>query len=825
MDDVRSGRPNPRFIRSSVIIRLRSHIRFGISLVAGMAGTLCAYSAQAAPPEREWSNIYPDYDAMAPVRPEVSPIPSIPSPEIFTPQIAPLGMTPGTIETTENVAAPGEPPVDLVADKLQHDEATQTVTASGHVELIQAGKTLTADSVSYNLSNDTVRATGNVVLKDTDGTTYYADDVELTQDMKDGFVRGLQILLADGSRFAAEEGTRTGGTVIDLKQASYTPCEPCKEDPTRPPLWQLRAAEVRHDETEKTITYRDAWFEFAGVPLAYTPYFSHPDGTEKQKSGFLSPRAGYDSDLGASYSQQYYWAMAPDKDMTIGTEVFTGVAPVLMAEYRQRFENARMEMSGSTTYSSRDDESNGVTRETNEEMRGHLFGSGLWDMNDKWRSGYEIAVASDDQYMRQYDIDADDVLENELYTERLSGRNYAVGRVMAFQDLRVSDRQVEQPSVLPEVYASFYGAPNETFGGRWNANISALGLYRDGNGQDVGRGTVELGWQKRYVTGFGLVNTFDALMRGDIYNVQDRNALTVAGANEASTHSRGFAQANWNISYPFVNRFDNAQWVVEPIVSFTAGTNVDFDQSIPNEDSQDFTLDPTNLFEPNRSSGYDLIEDRTHMTYGLRTGMYWDDGYRGEVFFGQSRRFQDDDNPFAVGSGLSDQNSDYVGQISAALGEYVDLDYRFQLENDNMTSQRHELDGTFSFDALSLNTRYFYANGLSASDLSESREQIRQSARLRIYDDWYLGTALWYDFGEDEGLRQLAYGVDYIGQCLTFSVTAERKFTNDSSGDSGSEIMLRLGLKNLGEFQSSGINIGGGSDSSDDEEDENDFDK
>src|SRR5690606_24868336 len=148
------------------------------------------------------------------------------------------------------------------------------------------------------------------------------------------------ILLTDGSRFTAEEGTRTGGTVVELRQASYTPCEPCKEDPSRPPAWQLRAAEVTHDEQAKTITYRDAWFEFAGVPVAYTPYFSHPDGTEDQKSGFLTPRAGYDSELGASYQQEYYWAVAPDKDITVGSIVSTNVNPVGLLEYRQRFDNA-----------------------------------------------------------------------------------------------------------------------------------------------------------------------------------------------------------------------------------------------------------------------------------------------------------------------------------------------------------------------------------------------------------------------------------------------------------------------------------------------------
>jgi LPS-assembly protein len=711
---------------------------------------------------------------------------------------------------------PDDQPVDLEADNLTHDEATQTVIAAGNVELVQSGRILKADRVSYNLATDRVRATGNVVLSERDGTTYFADDVELTQDMKDGFVEGLQILLADGSRFTASQGSRTSGTVLEMKQASYTPCEPCKENPERPPLWQLRAGEVLHDKSEKRITYRDAWFEFAGVPLAYTPYFSHPDGSEKQKSGFLLPSVGYDSELGASYGQEYYWAIAPDKDATIGTTVYTGESPVLSGEYRQRFDNAALELRGSTTYSDRTDSVAGVDQDVGNEMRGYMSGDVVWDMNEKWRSGARLNVTTDEQYLRQYDIDTDDVLENEIYAERFSGRDYMVGRAMAFQDVRISDRQADQPAVLPEVIARFYGAPNAVLGGRWSLGLSALGLYRDGSGQDVGRATVEAGWQRRYVTGFGLVNKFDALLRGDVYNVTDRETgLSVS--DKDGMHSRGFAQANWEVSYPFVKRLEESQFVVAPVASVTAGTNVDFDDDIPNEDSQDFTLDPTNLFEPNRFSGYDLIEDRSHATYGLRTGWYSDNGYKGEVFFGQSHRFDNDDNPFSAGSGLSGQQSDYVGLINIGAGEYFNLDYRFQLSDIDFSSRRHELDAYTKLGRLQLGTQYFYSDSLQENGLDESREQIRPSARLRVYDNWYASGSAWYDLGNDPGLRKAAYGLDYQGQCMTFAVTAERTLTRDSSGDSGTEVMMRLGLKNLGEFQTSGINLGS-SGSGDDEE-------
>ena len=99
-------------------------------------------------------------------------------------------------------------PVDFEADSLTHDEESQTITASGNVELVQAGRILQADQVTYNLTSDTVRAKGNVVLTDSNGDVYFAEDVELRDSMREGFVAGLRGLLQDGSRFEASEGRR-----------------------------------------------------------------------------------------------------------------------------------------------------------------------------------------------------------------------------------------------------------------------------------------------------------------------------------------------------------------------------------------------------------------------------------------------------------------------------------------------------------------------------------------------------------------------------------------------------------------------------------------
>ncbi len=700
-----------------------------------------------------------------------------------------------------------EKPVDLQADKLVHDNKTQIVTASGNVVLRQEGRVIKADKISYDLRNDEVSASGNVEFIDINGDKHYADSAKFNNELKNGFVEGLQAFLLDGSRFTASKGEYIDGNKTTMKNASYTPCETCKDNPGKPPLWRIRASEVEHDKKNKKVSYKNARFELKGVPVAYVPYFSHPDGSVERKSGFLTPSAGYQSDLGAFVQSDYYWSISEHKDLTLGVMAMTGEAPLAKAQWRQRWSDASLTANGSFTYSSRND-NNGIVRD--EKLRGNLSMDGLWDINEKWRSGLLLDVVSDDQYLRQYNFSNEYVLKNELYIERFSGRNYGSGRILAFQDLRTDENRQDQPHVLPEIQASFIGEPGSMplTGGRWDAQISLLGLVRDNGEQDMNRAHSSIGWQKRIISDYGLVSVLDAKLQGTLYSVNDRDgSKDNTSINGNSIETRGFGYINVNTSYPLLKEFENSQMLLEPVASVTIAPNLGANSEIPNEDSQDVQIDSLNLFEANRFPGIDGVEDRTHITYGIRSGLYGHDGSYGKIFVGQSYRV-DDDSPFLKGSGLETRSSDIVGQISAGYKENYKLDYSFQLDNDNLASQRHELDASANINGLDLSMRYLFAKALDGTDIDETREQIRNSASYYINDNWRIFGSTQHDLGRDSGLRKANFGIDYIGQCISLSMIGQRNLTDKSSGYSGTEIMFRIGLKNLGEFETSKVKIG-----------------
>ena len=92
----------------------------------------------------------------------------------------------------------------------------------------------------------------------------------------------------------------------------------------------------------------------------------------------------------------------------------------------------------------------------------------------------------------------------------------------------------------------------------------------------------------------------------------------------------------------------------------------------------------------------------------------------------------------------------------------------------------------------------FIATG---EDIDDSREQIENNIAYSFSDQWRVRVGAINDLGPASGLRRAVAGLDYFGCCVSMTLTVERNVTTVASGDNGTDVMLRLGLKGLGGFQ------------------------
>ena len=674
-------------------------------------------------------------------------------------------------------------PILMTADELQFDDELGIVTAKGNVEISQNERVLLADTVSYNQRDDVVTASGNVILLEPTGEVLFAEFAELTGDIREGFLRGFRMLLSDNSRLAAVSAQRRGGVETQLNRAIYSACRDCLGFDGEP-LWNIKAASVTHDQVRREVVYRDATLELLGVPIAYTPFLSHPDPTVKRKTGLLTPSFAVSSDLGPSIRTPYFWAISRDKDLTIDPVIYAENLPLISAEYRQAFSDGEVRALVSGVYDTTDGD--------RERGRGHIDADANFHINEHWRWGADIKLASDDTYLDRFGFDDRDTLTNRVFLERFDAREYAVAEAFYFQGLRDQDDQDEIPVVLPKVDYNFVSEPGE-YGLYSSIDANFQSLSRE-VGTSSQRFSLTSGLHLPHTSRIGTVTTLSALLQTDLYNVAD--VEVPSGDRETGVTGRVFPQliASWR--YPWIRRTETSGALIEPIASLVLAPNGGNPNRIPNEDSLAFEFDETNLFSANRFPGKDRVEGGSRIVYGLRGGLYGDGGGSSTFFVGQSYQFSENTD-FPAGSGLEDRRSDIVGRLTISPNRFLDLVYKTRLDTDNLNAKRTEIAASGGVRALRGSVNYIFFD--ATNDFPE-REEIFASLASDLTDQWTVRVNTRRDLTGGGNTLSWGASLEYHCDCLDFTISYRREFTEDRDVPEQDIVFVQVVFKSLGEI-------------------------
>lgn len=696
----------------------------------------------------------------------------------------------------------GENEADKVrfsADELQHDRELDIVTARGNVQIQNLDRILKADVIVYNRKEDFVTASGNVTLLEPSGDVLFAEFMELSGDLREGIIADLRAILKDGSLMAASGGKRTNANRLDLRNAVYSPCRLCDDDPSRPPLWQVKSVKVVHDKQRQTIEYSDAWLEVAGVPVFYTPYLSHPDPTVKRKSGFLAPSFGSSSVTGTFITTPYYFNIAPNADATLTPTITTDESVIMAGEYRHKFEEGDFKVRGSLKQSTPDSKLTYTTEDGISGIRGHIAAKGRFDQDETWRWGFDVNRQSDDAYMSRFGYTNDNTLPNisnalasQGYAEGFRGRNYIYGGGTVFQTTLTNPDQQQLPLILPLLDFNHVSEPDK-YGSYSTLDANMLALSRS-NGNDTRRLSVRSGWELPYTAPRGDVYTLSAKMMGDFYHT---NGLTVTGQDKTSNFAyRLMPQVALDWRYPFISGKGNVYQMLEPIAAIVVSPYGGNSPDIPNEDSENLEFDDTNLFSHNRFAGLDRVEGGPRINYGIKWGAFGKGGGSTSLLVGQSYRYKTDDT-FTEGSGLEDELSDIVGRVHVSPNSLLNIFYRTRLNKSNFETRRNEVNLSAGTTALRFSTRYAYFDRQNDSEFA-AREEISGSISSQLTETWRTGFNLSRDLIEND-FRSMNLNLTYEDECFLFSSTLRRTFFQNQELHPENSLIFRFLFKTLGE--------------------------
>lgn len=714
---------------------------------------------------------------------------------------------------------------------------------SGNVQLNQGRQLIAADKVVVNLQDGIAAAQGNVMLVDTSQPT--ADNLATDNTPTDNgkakrptsvaskAPKGGLITVADEIAYQSDTSKATAKDVAfasvplqahgyakqlnkvddshyQIDDVMFTTCAP--DNPT----WQINAKNIDlNTDTGRGEAY-NATLKIKNIPVLRLPYFNFPID-DRRTSGFLLPRAGFNSDGGLNVQLPYYFNLAPNYDATLTPRIYTNRNPMLMGEFRYLTENYG---AGdlSAAYLPRD-------KQYFDKDRSRVF------FNHHWQSERYPTLSADAVY--QYlsdgayfnDFDTLGSVTNRLNLPRRLQVNYytdylnALAKVESYQTLDknlTADQQVKDKDKpyyrLPQLSVN-YRIPQEKL--PWQLPITVTGVsdyayfkrpINDGSAPEQSGGRLYNKLTATYplTRPWGYVTPSVSLQH--LYTQFDQKTLDDNGIGKDNKSQSVFVPEisvdsglNFYKTGSPLGKFDQTlggYQLISPRLKYVYAPYRDQSQ-VPNFNTRLASLNFPQLYENSWFLGYDRLPDSHHLTPSLNY-RYIDNQGQTRLDASIAQQFYLDDIRVHLNNTNTPMrlnSSGTVVQVSAQPRQDVGLD----------------LDGAVSDNAeLSyVNTQLRYmptphslynlgyvkrnANPLGQQDLSA----VTASAIFPIKDNWRFLGALQYD-NQQSRFSEILVGFNYESCCYGFSVYGRRYYDElNDTGKANQAIMAELSLSGV----------------------------
>lgn len=718
------------------------------------------------------------------------------------------------------------------ATEINYDYNNSRVSAVGNVQLYYNGSTVEADKVIYDQKTKRLHAEGNVRMTDADGKITYANVLDFSDDYRDGFVDSLRLDAPNQTRMAAARADRSNGDITVFQSGVYTACAACKDNPKKPPLWQVKGARIIHDQTEKMLYFENASIEFFGQPIAYLPYFSTADPSVQRKSGFLIPNLVSNSLTGVGFEIPYYFALAPDYDLTLTPRITTRQGVLMQGEFRQRLINGSYEIRayGISQLDPHAFDLNGNPSAGSHPNRVGIDTHGQFSLNNQWVWGWDSIYANDNTFFRDYGLAAyrnplssflllPDTGVSQLYLTGVGNRSHFDARTMYYQGFSAYDVQAQIPVVAPVI--DYSNVLNQSIlGGEFSYKTNFTSLTRNqaafepitstttlnnlgnpvslcsltsadpkatinrnncllrGVPGDYTRLSGQVDWRRSFTDPMGQIWTPFASLRGDLINADISNQVGVNNFTPPGNTqiARVMPTIGLEYRYPFINVQPWGTTTIEPIAQVIIRPNEQYAGQLPNEDAQSLTFDDSNLFSVNKFSGWDRVEGGGRVNAGVQATTQFDRGGAINVLFGQSYQIfgmnsyavQDLTNT-GIDSGLDKTKSDYVARISYQPNKTFNITTRARIDEATGNFNRFEIEGRANFDRWAISMLYGdYAAQPELGYLTR-REGVLGTASVKLAQNWVLSGGARYDITQNK-VNQYIIGAGYVDDCFLLAI-------------------------------------------------------
>lgn len=551
-----------------------------------------------------------------------------------------------------------------------------------------------------------------------------------------------------------------------LKDARYTTCAAGVDD------WYIKASELELNDYTDSGVAKNAYIEFKGVPLVYSPWISFSFNNQR-KSGLLAPTYGTTSKSGFEVSVPFYWNISPNMDATLATRALSKRGVQWQGEFRY-LEEAFSGIDNLEYLPS--DSQNGENRYYANLKHQHNLGDG-------WSAGYSLEKVSDDQYFsdlstrivttsrinlpQQFNVDyADDTWHFNALAQKFQTLDN-----LSFPYERLPQMTLSGTKYFGDFTTNLYtqlvafdtnkSAPTTVTGTRFTLNPSvSLPMT-----QSYGYITPKVGVHH---TSYSLNDD------PNNQNSYDRTLPIV------SVDSGLFFDRNFNIG-------NNAYTqTIEPRLFYVYIPESE-QSNIPVFDTSESDLNFSSLFSENQFTGNDRVNNANQLSLAFTTRLIESDTgtQRLSASVGQRFYFADQKVTLPNGTVRLNDSSDIIAGLSTNLKTRWNVDAFWQYNTDDSDSVRTTLTSRYTPEpGKTLNLSYSYRKDLL--------NQFDISGQWPLGQGWYGIARANYSVREHQVIETLA-GLEYDAGCWQTRTVVQRVSTATADANYALFFQLELG--------------------------------
>ncbi len=668
----------------------------------------------------------------------------------------------------------------LSADTISKNEENNTIKAAGNVSITNNQYKLKADDITYYLKEKKVFARGNVIIIEKNNSVVYATEAELSSDLKSNFIKNIGVLLSDNSRIAASSAK----SIKDSNKTIYsnvvfTKCKSCKERTDKSIMWKLKAKKAIHLKKSKIILYESVFLEAFNIPILFVPIFYHPDPSVKSKTGLLTPRISSSNIFGTVYEQPIFFNFSNTSNLITKASLSSKEGLLIINDHNKISNKSNLKLKYSLTEGTKVR----VNEPTKKEIRGHLDLKYIYKHKGNWIYGANIKRSSDKSYLSKYDIsEGENVLNQTIFTEWGSLYKKASFDLFKFQSLSDEYLVSNLPFIRPSISFESNNLNNRQRNRNSSIKVSFNSISRKNN-KDVDSIHIQTTNKKNHIyNGFFLKD----------FNIFNIDAYNKNGTSNNKTLLKFFPTLGLETQYPLINYSKKSSFLIEPKVQLFISPDDYYNNKIRNEDSLELDLNSSNLFNYDRYSGNDRKESGTRLNYGIllkktNSNKSSLSGSLGQTYNNNKQEL------FNKNSGFKNKRSEVVGNVIFTDASYdLSYDYRF---SEDFNLNRSIINAQTRAKNLDLSLSYIQLNDFASAKNSDT-EQINYGVNYYINKSWNI------NFYQIRDLAGATYsvplrtniGINFSNECtaLELTYTRDRSYNTDMPAATNISFNIKL---------------------------------